>query len=80
MFLLCVFMLHFRRSFSKKNLKKASGLIIAHSGFQKVYFIFYWKEIIGNSLPNHWLDMDLKRRKRYGYVDIGKLLQTFSGT
>ena len=35
--------------------------------------------MIGNSLTKHWLDMDLKRRKKNGYVDIEKLLQTFSG-
>ena len=33
--------------------------------------------MIENSLTNHWLDTDLRRHKRYGYVDIGKLLQTY---
>ena len=79
MFLLCVFMLHFRGSFSHKKFKKASGVIIVRSGLEKVYFIFYWKEMIGNSLTNHWLDMELRRSKRYGYVFIEKLLQTFFG-
>ena len=69
-------MLHFRGSFSLKNFKKAKGVIIVHSGLEEVYFIFYWKKMIGNSLNNYWLDMDLRRHKRYGYVDIGKLLQT----
>ena len=57
--LLCVFILHFRKSFSQKSFKKASGVIIVYSGLEKVYFIFYWKGMIGNSLTNHWLDMDL---------------------
>ena len=30
--------------------------------------------MIGNSLANHWIDMDLKRQKKYDYVDIGKPL------
>ena len=34
--------------------------------------------MIENSSTNNWPDMDLKRRQKYGYVDIGKLLQTFS--
>ena len=72
---------HYRGSFSKKkkNKKKTSGEIIVCSGLEKVYFIYNWKEMIGNSLTKHWLDMDLKRRKKNGYVDIEKLLQTFSG-
>ena len=76
MFLLSVFMLHLEGIFRTKN-KKASGVILLHSGLEKVYFIFYWKEMIGNSL-NDWLDIGLRRRKGYGYFDIGKLLQTFS--
>ena len=79
MFLLCVFMLHFREYVSQKNLKKASAVIIVRSGLEKVYFIFYWKEMIGSSLTNHWLDIDLRTPKRYGYVGIGKLFQTLSG-
>ena len=71
MFPLCVLMLHFRGSFSQKSIK--SEVLIVRSGLGKVYFIFYWKEMIGNSLANHWLDMDL-RDKKYGYVNIGKLL------
>ena len=35
--------------------------------------------MIGNSLTNRWLDMDLRKGKIYGYVNIEKLLQTFSG-
>ena len=65
--------------FHKKKSKKASGVIIVGSGSENLYFIFYWKEIIGNFLTNYWLDMDLRRSKKYGYVDIVKLLQTFSG-
>ena len=76
----CVFLCYTLEGlFHKKNLKKASGVIIVGSGSENVYFIFYWKEIIGNFLTNYWLDMDLRRSKKYGYVDIGKLLQTFSG-
>ena len=59
MFFLCMFMLHFRGSFSHTQNKKASGVIIVSSGLEKVYFIFYWKEMIGKSLTNHWLDIDL---------------------
>ena len=49
--------------FHKKNIKKASGVIIVHSELEKVYFIFCWKEMIGNSSTNHWIDMDLRRCK-----------------
>ena len=54
-FLLCVFMLHFRGSFSQNNnnKKKTSGVIIFWSGLEKVSFIFYWKEVIENSLIKH---------------------------
>ena len=55
------------------------GVIIVCSGLEKICLIFYWKEIIRNFLTNHWLDMDLRRRKGFGYVFIGKLLQTFYG-
>ena len=61
-------MLHFRGSFSPKNFKKASEVIIVGLGLETVYFTFYWKEMIGNFLTNHWLDME--RSKKYGYVDI----------
>ena len=54
-----MFMLHFRGSFSQEKIKKASGVTIVSSGLEKVCFIFYWKEMIGKSLTNHWLDMDL---------------------
>ena len=56
MFLWCMFMLHFRGSFSQKSFKKASGVIIVCSELEKVDFKFYW--MIKNSLTNHWLDMD----------------------
>ena len=46
----------FEGIFHKKNLEKASGVIIVLSGLGKVYFIFYWKGMIGNSLTNHWVD------------------------
>ena len=46
-------MLHFSRSFSQKNKKKASEDIIVRSELEKVYFIFYWNEMIGNYLTNH---------------------------
>ena len=59
MFFLCMFMLHFRGSFSQEKIKKASGVTIVSSGLEKVCFIFYWKEMIGKSLTNHWLDIDL---------------------
>ena len=78
-FLLCVFMLHCRGSFSHKKTKKESGVIIVRPGLGNVYFIFYWKEMIQSSLANHWLDMNLRWHKRYGYADIGKLFQAFSG-
>ena len=77
MFLLCVF--YTLKGLFHKRLKKESGVIIAHSGWEKVYSILYWKEIIGNSLTNPWLDIDWRTRKKNGYVDIRKLLQTFSG-
>ena len=35
--------------------------------------------MIGNFLTDHRLDMDGRRQKKYGYVDVQKLLQTFSG-
>ena len=57
-------------------MKKASGVIIVRSELEKVYFIFYWKEMIENSLINHWLDMDLRRYKNDAYVGTRKLLQT----
>ena len=46
---------HYRGSFSKKKKpkKKTSGVIIVCSGFEKVYFIYNWKEMIGNSLTKH---------------------------
>ena len=75
-FLSCVFILHFRGSISHK---KARGVIIGCSGSENVHFIFYWKEMIENFVTNYWLDMDFRRRKKYGYVDIGKFLKTFSG-
>ena len=64
--LLCVFMLHFRRSFS--HTKKTSGIIIVCLGLEKVSFVFYWKEMLGSSLTKPWLDMDLRRCKKDGYV------------
>ena len=48
---------HFTYSFSQKKIKKASEVIITGSALEKVYFIFYWEEMIGNSLTNHWLGM-----------------------
>ena len=47
---------HFRYPFSQKN-KKANEVIITGSALEKVYFIFYWEEMIGNSLTNHCLGM-----------------------
>ena len=49
---------------------------MVRSELEKVYFIFYWKEMIENSLINHWLDMDLRRYKNDAYVGTRKLLQT----
>ena len=53
--LLCVFMLE--RFFTKENKtnkkNKTSGVIIVCSGLEKVSFIFYLKERIGNSLTIH---------------------------
>ena len=37
----------------KKTKKKTSGVIIVCSGLEKVYFIYNWKEMIGNSLTKH---------------------------
>ena len=48
---------HFRWPFSQKKIKKTSEVITTGSALKKVYFIFYWKERIGNSLTNHWLGM-----------------------
>ena len=67
-----------QKAFSTKNFKKESAVIIVCSGLGKVYSIFYWKEIIGTSLINHSIDMELKKPKRYCFVDILKLLQPFS--
>ena len=56
--------------FHKKqsNKHKTSGVIIIFSVLGKVSFIFYWQEMIGNSLNKHWLDLDLRRRKKDGYL------------
>ena len=61
--LACVYVTLQRVFFTQKNIKKANGVIIAHAGLEKVYFIFCWKEMIGNSSTNHWIDMDLRRCK-----------------
>ena len=68
MFLLCVLMLHFRGYFSKTTTKKTSGVIIVCSWLEKVSFIFYWKEMIGDPLTEHRRDMHLRRCKQDGYV------------
>ena len=46
------------------EIKKESRVIIVWSGLKKVYFIFYWKEMIGNSLNKDRLDMDLRWCKK----------------
>ena len=70
MLLLCAFMLQYRRCFLR--------IIIVRLGLKKLHFIFYCKEMIGNSSTNHWLDMDLRRHKEDGYLETRKLHQTFS--
>ena len=56
----CVFLLHFRGSFShKKDIKKAGGVIFVRSVLEKTCFKFYWKEMNGNFLTNHRLDKDM---------------------
>ena len=70
-------MLHFRGSFKKT--KKQSKVIIVGSGSENFYFIFYWKDVMGNFLTNYWLDMDLRNCRKCGYLDTGNFLQAFSG-
>ena len=60
------------------KIKKESRVIIVWSGLKIVYFIFYRKEMTENSLTKDRLGMDLRWCKKDGYVDIGKLLQTFT--
>ena len=78
----CVFMLHFRRFFSQKTNKRIRiAVIIVCSVLKTVSFIFYRKEMMGNSLIKYWLDMDLRRCKEDGYVALQNFLwSTTNGT
>ena len=75
MFLLCVLMLHFGRSFSEKN-KKSKWSNYRSLRVRKSLFHILLEKMIENSLINHWLDMDLRRYKNDAYVGTRKLLQT----
>ena len=75
----CVCLCYTLEALFHEKIKKSKWSNYCSLRVRKSLFQFYWKEMIGNSLTNHWLDMNLRRRKKDDYVDIRKLLQTFSG-